>query len=184
MSEWCRCRGMVVIILSACASRNAALTTETARVEPAKASPSAEPKEQDDCAGNERAINSVAVCNLQSPGKFRVINGRREPVNLLARVGVEVQGKSGDWRLTPAEAYLAAQSDSASRWTTCLTLQPGEELSPPQWGGFDCTNPFTPNCNGNHAVGGQLRFVVFTCDKSQRFEGLPFGHIEYTIDAL
>jgi len=180
MFEWYRCLGTVVVILSACASRN-----EPARVGTVKTiSSSVQPKEQDDCASNERAINSVAVCNLQSPGKFRVINRTHEPVNLLARVRVEVQGQSGNWRLTPAKAYLVARRDSASEWTACLTLQPREELSPPQWGGFDCTNPFGPNCSGNYAVGGRLRFVVLSCDKSQRFEGLPFGHIEYTIEAM
>lgn len=183
MLEWCGCLGTVVTILSACAARNVAPATVAARTEPAVPS-SVQPKEKDDCSGNERAVNSVAVCNLQSLGKFTVINRTREPVSLQARVRVEVQGKRGDWRLTPAKAYLAAQGDSAGPWPVCLTLQPGEELSPPQWHGFDCTNPFGPNCNGSHAVGGRLRFVLLSCDKSQRFEGLPFGHIEYTIEAM
>jgi hypothetical protein len=142
----------------------------------------APPGEQlsDDCGGNEYPNNSVAVCNLGSPGKFKVINRKNEPVSLLVRVGVEVEGEGGNWRLTRAEAWLGPRSGSVLARDACLTLRPGETLGPRAWDGFDCTHPFGPNCNGPNAVGGRLRFVVLSCDKAQRFEGRPFEHLEYS----
>jgi hypothetical protein len=177
------CVGLLSLVMSGCSSHTAALPAAAERTE----STGSQPKStvtQDDCAGEAVTVDSVTVCNLQRPGEFKVVNNRPKPVTFLASVAIEVQGESGKWRLTPAKTWLIPSHGSARGLPGCVTVQPGEDLRPPSWGGFDCTNPFGPNCNGTFSKSGPLRFVVSSCDRSQRFEGPPFEHVEYTVESM
>jgi hypothetical protein len=178
-----RCVGLLSLVLCGCPSHATAVHASAGQTETIVAKPKST-FTQEDCVGETVAFDSVTVCNLQRSGEFKVVNNSPKPVSFLASVAIEVQGESGVWRLTPAKTWLVA-SRGAARWLpVCVTVESGKDLRPPPWGGFDCTNPFGPNCDGTLRKSGPLRFVVSLCDRSQRFEGPPFEHLEYTVEPM
>lgn len=176
------CVGLLSLLLSGCPSHITALPaaggTESTGPKPKST------VTQDECVGEAVTVDSVTVCNLQRPGAFKVVNNSSKPVSFLTSVAIEVQGESGRWRRTPAKTWLIPSHGSARGLPGCVTVQSGEHLRPPSWGGFDCTNPFGPNCNGTFSKSGPLRFVVSSCDRSERFEGPPFEHVEHTVESM
>jgi hypothetical protein len=174
------CLGFFSSMMVACASGSTAPITAPSTVAPQQPPPQ---RREDDhgCRGSEFPDNTVIVCSLKKPGEFRVINKKAEPVSLLSSVRVQIQGIDGSWRTTSERAYLSRPTTEGER-TGCRVLLAGEELSPPPWGGFDCTNPFRPYCGDSQSSPGRARLVVMSCDRSQSFEGPPFALVEYAVE--
>jgi hypothetical protein len=123
---------------------------------------------------------SVALCNLELPGSFRVKNESPNQLEALSRVEVELEDQDGSWRSTDALVYLDPLCRPEPPPHRCATLEPRAVVEPHAWSGFSCSGQCRPRCLGNHYMRGWwLRFVVSTCDGVGRFAGPPFRLLEY-----
>ncbi|WP_437674853.1 hypothetical protein [Sorangium sp. So ce131] len=125
-------------------------------------------------ASSDAAPSAVTVTNLAQPGAFEVANAGSTSVELASTVTIESQA-SGAWGPGPASrvALIEACGRPAPK---CVRLEPGARLRPPAWSGWLCSAqcPETTNCKKNPYASGTHRFVVTTCDGTQRFAGAAF----------
>jgi len=104
---------------------------------------------------------------------FVVKNTGNGPVDLRRKVLVERQD-GGSWVETPAEVYLIA-SCAEKDLQAPLHLGQGQELVVVPWNGWGCDGQCPRPCRANYYLGpGDFRFVVFTTDGKQRFDGPAF----------
>jgi hypothetical protein len=95
-------------------------------------------------------------------------------IELASTVTIESM-TSGTWGPGPASRVelIEACGRPAPR---CVRLEPGARLRPPAWSGWLCSAqcPATTNCKKNPYASGTHRFVVTSCDGTQRFAGPAF----------
>ena len=115
----------------------------------------------------------VKLLNGSQPGHFSVENPGSAPVDLLRKVLVErLDGKV--WVETASIVNLVAAC--TEKETTPRRIAPGATLHVAPWNGWGCNGQCPRACRSNYYIGpGEFRFVVFTSDRKQRFEGPAFA---------
>src|SRR5438552_775384 len=68
---------------------------------------------------------SIAVCNLESPGSFRVRNESTAQVQMVSHVDVELEDETDRWRATDALVYLDPVCRPEPPSNRCVGLEPG-----------------------------------------------------------
>lgn len=150
-------------------------TTSEAQVEPVGPA-----RTTQTCTHYPTLGGTIAVCNLESPGSFRVRNESTAQVQMVSRVDVELEDETERWRATDALVYLDPVCRREPPSNRCVGLEPGVDLQPYSWSGFSCSGQCRPRCAGDHYLRGWwLRFVVSTCDGQYRLAGPPFRLLEY-----
>lgn len=116
---------------------------------------------------------TVEVRNLDEPGVV-VIENHGPPVALARKVMVE-RKRGTEWIESPVFFNLVEHCGSA-KTPVCPELASGATLKPVRWDGYTCSGQCPKSCRSNHYAGpGVFRFVVFSCDRSQRFIGPEFA---------
>lgn len=116
---------------------------------------------------------TVEVRNLDEPGAVVIEN--HGPSIALARK-VLVERKQGtEWIESPVFFNLVEHCGTAKA-PACPELASGATLKPVRWNGYTCSGQCPRSCRSNHYAGpGVFRFVVFSCDRSQRFVSQEFA---------
>ena len=124
---------------------------------------------------------AIAVCNVGRAGDFIVKNASAAAVTLSTRVAVEARVHTEQWNVTTAIVYLVRTCQEFPAETRCISLEPGAAFPAKSWNGFACSG----QC-GSHRCSHDpflrawpVRFVVSSCDGTQRFSGPPFRPLEY-----
>ncbi|MDC0674493.1 hypothetical protein [Nannocystis radixulma] len=116
----------------------------------------------------------VTLTNLEPPGAFEVTNIGSAPIELLSTVAIESMN-SGAWAAGPESPVelIEACGRPAPR---CVRIEPGARLRPPAWSGWLCSGqcPEATDCKKNPYAAGTHRFVLTSCDGTQRFTGPAF----------
>jgi hypothetical protein len=117
----------------------------------------------------------VAVRNLEQPGSLAIENHGPQ-LELAYRVLIE-RKRGTEWIKTPVTFELVEHCAEVPRTPpACLGLGSGVTLKPASWNGYSCSGQCPRSCRSNHYTGpGVFRFVVFSCDHSERFTGPEFS---------
>ena len=115
----------------------------------------------------------VVVTNLASPGAFSVRNASPQEVRVAREVIVERQ-TAGKWEqiVAPVELVQRCENPPAG---SCIALAGSATIRPVPWNGYSCAPQCPGSCRANVYAGpGTFRFVVTSCDRTQRFTGPAF----------
>ena len=116
---------------------------------------------------------TVEVRNLDVPGAAAIEN--HGPSVALARKVLVERKRGTEWIESPVFFNLVEHC-GAAKTPVCPELASGATLKPVRWDGYTCSGQCPRSCRSNHYAGpGVFRFVVFSCDRSQRFTGPEFA---------
>ncbi len=108
------------------------------------------------------------------PGSLTVVNPGPTALELDPGVAVE-RWDQDHW--TPVSTSLKLVSDCAQlqQPVKCVRLAPGANLHVVSWKGFSCSGQCAGSCRANIYYGpGKFRFIVRTCDGSQKYVSKTF----------
>jgi hypothetical protein len=116
----------------------------------------------------------ITLTNLEPPGAFEVTNISSAPIEVLSTVAIESMN-SGAWAAGP-ESRVELIETCGRPAPRCVRIEPGARLRPLAWSGWLCSGqcPEATNCKKNPHAAGTHRFVLTSCDGTQRFTGPAF----------
>lgn len=144
--------------------------------DPPAAKPTAAPASPGSAAPAPSAPR-VEVKNGAKPGSVEVIV--HEAISLDAKLLVERVTDTGGFEPVPSldlDAMKLVES-CGEKIGTCVALEPGRTVRPVPWSGMSCSSQCNGNCDKNVPREGRHRFVVVSCDGTQRFAGPVFEMI-------
>jgi hypothetical protein len=126
------------------------------------------------CVSYGQIASMIELRNEAQPGAFRLVNKSETAVALSTRVKVE-RLRDGSWIETPIHMTLTEKCSPRPK-PTCITLDRGQTIEPVRWTGYTCSGQCPRSCRSNHFAGpGEFRFVIESCDGTQRLTGTPFA---------
>jgi len=118
--------------------------------------------------------NAVEVSPAASPGTVRIQNVGAGAIQLAWAIRVE-QRFEGGWRPVAVDHLGLRETCENAPAPACVTLSPGESLTPAPWTGYSCSAQCDETCRANvyHGPGG-FRLYVQSFDGEQKFYGPSF----------
>lgn len=127
------------------------------------------------------SVSLASACAAQSPAKVQIINKTGHPgafeihalnARLSARASIEKLVKSKWIDVVPT---IRLTTDCNAKDEKCAIIDGA--LKPVPWNGDSCGGQCPASCRKNVPLGpGEFRLVVYSCDRTQRFEG-PVFHL-------